>query len=84
MIDHPGVSSSTLTWSDWLLRHVRRCSPLGDLARDYAEDLLDPTTPRDFDSAKDLLMHLDRRGACEGARRAAREAWSAFRKAQRR
>jgi uncharacterized protein YozE (UPF0346 family) len=74
--------SSGVSFTDWLLKHQRRRSPLGDLARDVASDR---TWPRDYDTDVDSLRaYLSRVGACAGALETLTQAWRSYRAAERR
>ena len=74
--------ASSLSFTDWLLKHQRRRSRLGDLARDVASDR---TWPRDYDTDVDnLRAYLSRVGACVGALETLTHAWRSYRAAERR
>ena len=72
-------SDSSLTFRDWLSRHKRRDSPLGDLANDVQHD-------RCFPDAGDLqtfILHVMRHGGCFDAIRTVRYAWSLYQRSLR-
>jgi hypothetical protein len=56
----------------WLFEQSHRADPIGDLAQDALRDGDFPTRVRGIG---DLLNHLDLKGACTDARRAAVAAW---------
>lgn len=55
-----------MTFVAWLLRHVERQSPLGDLARDTAQDVRDGWDRGDG-SADTLRVRMESLGACYAA-----------------
>lgn len=63
-----------MTFVDWLSRHVKRDSPLGDLARDVSHDKEFPTS----NSKEDIESHLRRKNACHEAINTFRRAWSSY------
>jgi hypothetical protein len=60
---------------EWLLSHKARRGPLGDLAKDAADDREFP--PGELTKDR-LLSHLRRRNACTDALEAADSAWGTF------
>lgn len=63
-----------MTFVDWLSRHVKRDSPLGDLARDVSRDKEFPIS----NSKEDIETHLHRKHACNEAVNTFRRAWSSY------
>lgn len=63
-----------MTFTDWLSRHVKRDSPLGDLARDVSNDREFPTS----NSKEDIESHLRRNNACCEAIDTFSRAWTSY------
>jgi uncharacterized protein YozE (UPF0346 family) len=65
-----------LSFYEWLIRHRKRDTVVGDLANDVARD-------RDFPShattLQELRAHLSHRGACDKAEEALTRAWNSYR-----
>jgi hypothetical protein len=62
-------------FTTWLAAQKSRNNPVGDLARDAADD---SRFPRRVASLNRLTAYLASRGACPGALEAARRAWKEF------
>lgn len=63
----------TIGFSEWLERHERRDTPIGDLARDVKRDR---DWPKNEDNLDRLIEHLQRKNACEEAIGVLYRAWS--------
>lgn len=70
----------TCSFTNWLAKHGKRSSPLGDLARDAA---IDDTWP-DASSLDEYRGYLSQVGACEVATRALDRAWRSYKVSLRR
>lgn len=70
-----------VTFGQWLTRHRKRRSPLGDLARDAASDRTWPATATDRQTYLSYLIHHN---ACDGCIDAFKRAWITYRAAMRR
>ncbi len=70
-----------MTFYQWLMKHTRRESPLGDLAADVQRDRGFPT---DMDSLDRLKAYLSHKGAGSAVTQAASEAWRTYRRAVKR
>jgi uncharacterized protein YozE (UPF0346 family) len=68
------MNPKKLSFYDWLSTHARSNSPIGDLADDIAADCDFPH----IRSLSGLLRYLVKCKACDGAIRAAREAWEQY------
>ncbi len=69
------MKERAFTFTEWLARHTKRDSPLGDFAGDVARDRDFPRAPSSLDQ---VLSHLIRHGACGEAQDAAKRAWRAW------
>lgn len=69
-----------MTFRQWLKKQERRDDPVGDLARDMAQDKTFP--PPRFNSVKTTVNYLRGRNACEGAETAAIRAWREYEEAE--
>ncbi len=69
-----------MNFTQWLAKQTERDTPLGDLARDAAEDGEWPTAGTILAVFEE---HLRRRGACEDAQHTLTRAWRSYRQARR-
>lgn len=67
-----------MTFYEWLSKHTKRNSPLGDLARDVQSDHAGPSIE---DTKEAWRTHLRTMNACSGAMKALDAAWVSFRRA---
>ncbi len=72
--EEKAVKPEELTFTNWLKRHSKRDSPLGDLAR----DMLDDKTWPENGSLDRYLGHLRRRGAYYRAINTLERAWKTY------
>lgn len=63
-----------MTFTDWLLTQKHRDDPVGDLARDAAQD---PTWPKE-ETLDSHIDHMESRGACAGAIEALAQTWDKY------
>lgn len=63
-----------MMFTDWLSRHIKRDSPLGDLARDVSGDKEFPVT----NCKEDIETHLHRKHACHEAIDTFKTAWASY------
>lgn len=67
-----------MTFNEWLSRHIKRDSPLGDLARDVSSDKEFPTS----NSKEEIINHLHRLNACSDAVSTFKQAWKSYQQYQ--
>jgi hypothetical protein len=65
-----------MTFQQWLHGQRHRDDAVGDLARDAHADR---DTPTGQTTSRTWLRYLRRRGACDGALEALRQAWAEYR-----
>ena len=63
-----------LSFTDWLKRHSKRNSPLGDLSNDMLQD----STWPDYNTLEEYTSYLLFRGASHGAVSALKKAWKSY------
>ena len=59
----------------WMMKQVRRHTPVGDLAKDIKRDA---TFPREAIGLEYIDAYLTSRHACEGAHDALSDAWKSY------
>lgn len=66
-----------MSFYEFIIQYNRAQTTIADLANDVREDY---DFPKSVDSWPELRGYLTRRGACEGAMRAGKNAFKAYRK----